>query len=363
MQFDKKHKRILLSWLIVIFIISALTLVFSLYLDSIVSFYANNAAKLFERSKKYLPKLISVISVIIVGKALIFFIRLGFVKYSSIFHRDVKRSSAYKIIRYSIWVFILIAILSILVDNLSVFVASLGLAGFGVTFALQKPILNFVGWINIVFNRTYSIGDRVSVNNVRGDVIEIELMCTKLNGLLEKTDELSGKIVTIPNELVLTSPVINFTRSGQYLWEELEVTITYESNWQKGVKLLGEITTEVTDKYLKYAYEEKKQKETADLFRSLYLFDYKDKKDAVDEKQKEKHDQGMIDEHLENKPIVRVMLKDSAVALNVRYLAYYKKLMAMKSEINNMFLKKVEESDDLEIAYPHIQIVTKGKTR
>jgi small-conductance mechanosensitive channel len=313
----------------------------------------------------FIPKFIVIALILIFGILLISIINRGFRRYSEMFERDLKYSAVFKIVKFTIWALIIFASLSVIVGNVGVFLTSLGLVGFGITFALQKPILNLVGWFTLIFNRAYTVGDRIQVGSVRGDVVEIELMYTKLDGILENTDELSGKRVTIPNEMILTTPVTNFTKSGAYIWDELEITITYESNWQKAIKTLEEVAVNVVNKYIQPVEKHKQKEKKIATFKMLNVrhVDQKDEDMLKMDKAKEKHDQEMIDEHMENKPIVRVMFKDSAIALNVRYLAYYRKLMAIKSDINNRFLNEIERSDDIEIAYPHMQIVTEGKTK
>jgi len=332
----------------------------------IFNLMANNINGVMSKILYYLPKAITILFIVILGKTFLYFAYKVFKKYSQLAGKEVKFSPAYGLTKFFVWLLVIFASLSVLVQNIGVFLTSLGLIGFGITFALQKPILNFVGWLTLIFNRTYSIGDRIKILDVRGDVSDIELMYTELEGLLPNTDEPSGKIITVPNEMVLTSPLTNYTKSGAYVWDELEVTITYESNWQRGVNLLEDAAIKSVNKYLISAEKLKGKKEASSIFGFLKIRHIDTKQDNPSPQDnneiKEKHDQEMIDEYKEHKPIVRVILKDSAIALNVRYLAYYKKLMAIKSDINNLFLSEIEKTDDVEIAYPHMQIVTKGKT-
>jgi small-conductance mechanosensitive channel len=378
-----KEKKRFIGHLILSFILLGIIIfiLYIIYQSNYIPVLNSTLDLLFSKYHLYLPKIISIIVVILLGKFINTFIKLGFKEYSLLFEKDLEKDFIYNLVQYFTWFLVLIAILSIIVENLGVFITSLGLFGFGITFALQKPILNFVGWITIMFNHTYNIGDRVSIGNVRGDVLNVELMYTQLDGLLDNTDELSGKVVTIPNELVLTQPVINFTKTGNFIWNELEVNITYESNWGRGVSILRDIVQEVTDKYIKMNLDKKKEEKINDLFNYLNFFLDNPSKSSktldasniktTDEKktnlnnfkdEKAKNEQRLIDEHTENRPIVRVFLKDSAIGLNVRYLGYYRKTIAMKSEINFKFLKEIEKYDDLQIAYPHLQLVSENNS-
>src|SRR3989344_8991050 len=122
-------------------------------------------------------------------------------------------------------------------------ITSLGLIGFGITFALQKPILNFVGWLTIVFNKTYKLGDVVSINNTNGRVYDIKAMYTNVSEL-DSIGDPTGKSISIPNEFVLTSSVTNFTKGTNYIWDEVAIYLTYQSNWKKAQKKAEKIIKE-----------------------------------------------------------------------------------------------------------------------
>ena len=145
------------------------------------------------------------------------------------------------------WIFILFITFSLLFKQVGSLITSLGLIGFGITFALQKPILNFVGWLTIVFNQTYKLGDVVSMNNINGRVYDIRVMYTNVAELNSIGDP-TGKSTSIPNEFVLTSPVTNFTKGTNYVWDEIVIYLTYQSNWKKAFKIAKEIVQDYYNK-------------------------------------------------------------------------------------------------------------------
>src|SRR3989344_8523433 len=162
--------------------------------------------------------------------------------------RDVKLMlSVYK---YFMWIFILFIAFSLLFKQVGSLITSLGLIGFGITLALQKPILNFVGWLTIVFNKTYKIGDVVSINNMNGRVYDVKVMYTNVSELNSIGDP-TGKSISIPNEFILTSAVANFTRGSSYVWDEVSIYLTYKSNWKKALKIINKITEDLVNKYNK----------------------------------------------------------------------------------------------------------------
>jgi|FLOH01.1.fsa_nt_gi small-conductance mechanosensitive channel len=358
------------------FLFGGLLLLFFLvfiFRESLLLSIIDNYTVLSEKIILLIPKLLIIIIIILIAKGLISFISSIMNNSLKYFGNEKDLYSAKAIVRYLIWFLAILAMLSVFIGNLGVWLTSVGLIGFGITFALQKPILNFVGWITIMFNKTYSIGDRIMVGDVRGDVLDIQMMYTVMDGLLPNTDELSGKIITIPNELVLTGSMTNFTKTGEYLWNELSVDITYESNWVKAEKLLKDITFEVVNKYVGLTKYDKSDKDVHMERTINTLKDEHKETDSHSEKalilrklaqlkaEKEKIDtmkkSAMKD--IKKEPIVRVELEGSSIGLNVRYLAHYKNLRIMKSEINSGFLIAVAKARDIDIAYPHLQIIQK----
>ena len=157
--------------------------------------------------------------------------------------------------RYFMWILIIFITFSLLFKQVGSLITSLGLIGFGITFALQKPILNFVGWLTILFNKSYKIGDIVSINNTNGRVYDIKVMYTlvsELNSICDPT----GKSISIPNEFVLTSSVTNFTKGENYVWDEIVIYLTYQSNWRKAFQIAEKIVRDYYNKNLKKGVKE-----------------------------------------------------------------------------------------------------------
>jgi small-conductance mechanosensitive channel len=111
---------------------------------------------------------------------------------------------------------------------------SLGVVGFAVTFALQQPLFSLIGWVYIMVNRPYQVGDRVAIEGSKGDVVEVNFLVTELweiNGELVSSNQPSGRIITLPNSVVLSSHVKNYTREEfPYVWNEVTVEVAYETD-------------------------------------------------------------------------------------------------------------------------------------
>lgn len=128
-------------------------------------------------------------------------------------------------------------------QNLGVF---LGLASAGLAIALRDPIVCLVGWAYILVRRPYVIGDRVQIGEHRGDVIDIRIFQTYLMecGNWIDGDQSTGRILLVPNNSVFSSTTANYTHGFEYIWDEIIVRLTFESDWKKAKQLLTEIANE-----------------------------------------------------------------------------------------------------------------------
>ena len=141
-----------------------------------------------------LPKVIIVIMIFLLTKL---FIKLTLSKIESALEKKGRKQDILLFghpYRFFVWFIAILVSLSIVFKNFATLIASLGLIGFGITFALQKPILNFVGWLTILTKRPYWIGDRVMIGSVKGDVYDMNIMYTSLSEFSFSGDEPAGRI-------------------------------------------------------------------------------------------------------------------------------------------------------------------------
>ncbi|MDW7709987.1 MAG: mechanosensitive ion channel family protein [Deferrisomatales bacterium] len=134
----------------------------------------------------------------------------------------------------------------------------LGLASAGLAISLRDPIVCLVGWAFILIRRPYQVGDRVQIGQHRGDVIDIRLFQTYLMecGEWVDGDQSTGRILLVPNNAVFSSPLANYTYGFAYIWDELVVRLTFESDWQRAKQLLGEIADTQMAPHCKDAQEQ-----------------------------------------------------------------------------------------------------------
>src|SRR5271169_6235681 len=103
----------------------------------------------------------------------------------------------------------------------------LGLAGAGLTVALKDFIVGFLGWFVLMGRNGIRVGDWVEINGVVGEVVEIGLLRTVLleTGNWTDTGHPTGRKVAFTNSFAIENHYFNFSTSGQWLWDELQVVL------------------------------------------------------------------------------------------------------------------------------------------
>lgn len=120
----------------------------------------------------------------------------------------------------------------------------LGLLSAGLAIALRDILVDIVGWAFILWRRPFEVGDRIQIGSHSGDVIDIRIFQFTLMeiGNWVHADQSTGRIIHVPNGKVFTEPQVNYTKGWfEFIWNEVAVTITFESNWKAAKEMLMEI--------------------------------------------------------------------------------------------------------------------------
>ena len=165
-------------------------------------------------------------------------------------HKKSGRYSRYNLIHFTRLVsIILVAIIfiSFLFTNWYAAAVSLGLISLILGFALQNPISSFIGWIYIIIRNPYRIGDRIQINDFKGDVIEIGYLDTTLwefGGDYLSNDLPSGRLIRFPNSLVLQAAVFNYSwENFEYIWNQIPFYVAFTSDLDFVATTIRRITT------------------------------------------------------------------------------------------------------------------------
>lgn len=124
----------------------------------------------------------------------------------------------------------------------------LGLASAGLAIALKDPIANLAGWIFILWRRPFDVGDRVQIGSFAGDVVDVGTFQFTLMeiGNWVDAEQSTGRLIHVPNGSLFTQPVANYVAGFPYLWNELPVVVTFDSNWRRAKLLIQEVAEDLT---------------------------------------------------------------------------------------------------------------------
>lgn len=116
----------------------------------------------------------------------------------------------------------------------------IGLVSAGVAIALQEVLVSFVGWLFILWRRPFNLGDRIQIGEHTGDVIDIRVFQFSIMeiGNWVAADEPTGRVIHIPNGIIFREPQANFGQVFKYVWHEIPVLLTRESDWKTAKTIL-----------------------------------------------------------------------------------------------------------------------------
>jgi len=139
--------------------------------------------------------------------------------------------------------------------NLGTFV---GLATAGLTVALKDFIVGFLGWFVLMRKNGIRLGDWVEINGVTGEVIEIGLFHTVLleTGNWTDSGHPTGRRVTFTNSYAIEGHYFNFSTSGQWLWDELQVVLPTGEDPYPMIDAIQKCVVEATQATAKEAAKE-----------------------------------------------------------------------------------------------------------
>ena len=143
--------------------------------------------------------------------------------------------------------------LSIWFDDPARLATALGIFGAGLAFALQRVVTAFAGYIVILRGNTFTVGDRITMGGVRGDVIALTFMQTKIMEMGQppavqgadpamwiRSRQFTGRIVTVTNDKVFSEPVYNYTREFPFIWEEVVIPVPYRADHDRAERIVIE---------------------------------------------------------------------------------------------------------------------------
>lgn len=210
----------------------------------------------------------------------------------------------------------------------------LGILSAGIAIALASVLENLAGWVFIVTRRPFRVGDRVEVEGRSGDVVDIRAFRFSMLeiGNWVDADQSTGRLVHVPNGKVFSTPVANYTEGFPYIWEELSVLVTFESDWKAAERIvaasLRDHAPDSTDPQIVNSIRQAGEQ---------YMIRY---------------------QHLT--PTTYVSVKDSGVMISGRYLVGVRSRRSVKDALWRSILESLAEEAKVDLAYPTSRIVYPG---
>ena len=140
---------------------------------------------------------------------------------------------------------------SIWFDDPTRLTTALGLVTAGLAFALQRVVTSLAGYFVILRGRTFTVGDRITMGGVRGDVIALGFIQTTIMEMGQppavqgadpavwvKSRQFTGRIVTVTNAKVFDEPIYNYTQEFPFIFEEMTLPIAYRDDREKAEQIL-----------------------------------------------------------------------------------------------------------------------------
>jgi len=201
----------------------------------------------------------------------------------------------------------------------------LGLLSAGVAIALRDPLVNLAGWAFIIWRKPFGVGDRIQLGHYLGDVIDQRIFVFTLLeiGNWVDAEQSTGRVIHVPNGKVFNEGLANYSKGFQYIWDEIPVLITFESNWRKAKKILLEIGIKHGESLSKSAEDEIRR-----AARKFMIF------------------------YTKLTPTVYTCVKDCGVMLTIRYLCEPRKRRTNQHAIWEDILDAFGNCNDIDFAYP-----------
>jgi small-conductance mechanosensitive channel len=226
------------------------------------------------------------------------------------------------------------------IDNATYLVTILGFVSAGIAIAMKDWFMNIFGWFVIITTGNFKVGDRIKITlqngNVEmiGDVVDITISKIVIHEDVTLTtynkNRRAGRIVFIPNNVVFTNPIFNYTHSGlKTIWDGIDIVITFNSNFRKAEY----IAKEVVKKYAK-GYTDMTRIQLNKL-RSTYSI-----------------------RNTNVEPRIFTFVGEYGIVVSCWYLNSYSPL-ALRSKISTDILEAFLKEDDITVTYNTFNIIKK----
>jgi small-conductance mechanosensitive channel len=207
----------------------------------------------------------------------------------------------------------------------------LGLLSAGIAIALREPLTDLAGWLFILSQKTFAVGDRIQVGGIQGDVIDIRAMKFTLLeiGNWVDADQSTGRVVHLPNHRIFNSDIFNYTADFEFIWNEIGITVTFESDWRKAKGIIQQVADESLKDFAKTAEKEIRKATQSYLIHFNYLT-----------------------------PNVYTSVVPNGVRLTLRYLTHPRTRRSTTQTVWEQLLDRFNAEENIDFAYPTTRFYT-----
>ncbi len=240
-----------------------------------------------------------------------------------------KSQKGIEVIGYILIAFITVSYFTGSIQDLGL---AIGLLTAGITITLQELILSVAGSFYIFFVRVYKPGDRIEINGIKGDVIDIDSVYTTMMEIGEwvSGDNYSGRIVKLSNAFVFKGAVYNYSRDFPFVWDEFDLPIRYGSD----VELAKEIIISSAQEHLS-EFVHNSMDGWKNVVNKYYI------------------------EDAQVEPTLVITMTDNWLQFNLRYIVDYKKRRTTRHILQESIRKKIEASNGkVELASATYEVVS-----
>jgi small-conductance mechanosensitive channel len=242
---------------------------------------------------------------------------------------------ARKVASYVVWFIGIVILVSLWVTG-GEFTTYLGLVSAGLAIALADPIKDLAGWLFIVLRRPFRIGDRVEVDGKIGDIVDIRVFRFSMLevGHWVDADQSTGRLLHIPNLVVWSSPIANYSEGFEFIWHEVPVLVTFESDWERADEIVVAALAE-HEEHQQPARAQQELRESMAAYRIRYTH---------------------------TTPTTYITVKDSGVLITGRILVPVRRRRFVEDAIWKSILRALAAEPTVELAYPTIRAYLREPT-
>ncbi|MFY0714531.1 mechanosensitive ion channel [Seonamhaeicola sp. NFXS20] len=215
------------------------------------------------------------------------------------------------------YIILILLSFSYFTGNIKDFTLAIGLFSAGIAFTLQELILSIAGSLYIFIVKVYKPGDRIEINGIKGDVIDVDSIYTTMMeiGQWVSSDNYSGRIVKLSNAFVFKGPIYNYSQDFPFIWDEFNLPIKYGSDVELAKSIVIKIASNTLSEYTTNSKSQWKE-----VVNKYYIED------------------ALVD------PTLAITLTDNWIQFNLRYIVDYKKRRFTKHMLNDEIHNEIKKT-------------------